>query len=200
MLLVTAGKLSKVPESPLLVKQSRGTAVLCNACQNMFDGAPNPKLGGRSPQLYRQFSSYVINMWIRSIGDESDWHSICPKSGTGIYNILNAGISFYLHPQDWCEWVLFGSRPLLLEYSLTNGQQIIDTCKAANVEISEDTTPPTDLAGLQIADWLRQCNEEHSCTLVQAQPAASSLMPTRLLDLNYHDGIDDLRLGALCHS
>ena len=40
---------------------------------------------------------------------------------------------------------------------------------------------------------LAQAVQEHSCTLVQAQPAASSLMPTRLLGLKYRDGIDDLR-------
>ena len=160
MQLVTAGKLSKVPESLSLVKQSRGTAVLCNACQSMFDGPRitfshsesesesqtgrchhptrdsmqaavqagcdlcgilwdlwqtgllTPNLVGGHNNLDRQFPSYVINMtsldsrclslslWIRNLADESDWHSICSQSGTGIYNILNAGISFYLHPQD----------------------------------------------------------------------------------------------------
>ena len=66
-------------------------------------------------------------------------------------------------------WVFFGSRPILLECSLINGQQIIDTCKA------------------------RMSKTQRSR---RAQPAVSSLMPTRLLDLNYRNGIDDLRLDV----
>lgn len=71
MLLIRARKLSKVPESPSLVKQSRGMAVLCKACSKCVRRAKNhlfsqqererepketmlsalyPKFGGSSPQ------------------------------------------------------------------------------------------------------------------------------------------------------
>lgn len=71
MLLIRARKPSKVPESPSLVKQSRGMAVLCKACSKCVRRAKNylfsqqererepketmlsalyPKFGGSSPQ------------------------------------------------------------------------------------------------------------------------------------------------------